>query len=99
MPSYVYRHFDSAGVLLYVGCTNTPEKRKAGHRRQSPWFHKVASIETQTFSSRAEALAAETKAISTENPLFNGQSGCLPELLYTRRPELDVNPQWYTGLS
>lgn len=70
----VYRCFDAAGSLLYVGCTKDFLNRLFQHWTPStrkPWWHRVASITRETFPTMADALAAERHAIQTEHPEMN----------------------------
>ena len=71
--TYLYRHWDKCGTLLYLGISNCVAARTACHRSRSPWSSKISRTEIEEFQSRQEALAAETKAIATEAPLFNLQ--------------------------
>ena len=67
----LYRHYDKDGQLLYVGISNVFTERTKTHRRVREWFLCVERINLQHFHSRAEAEAAETKAIREEKPLYN----------------------------
>lgn len=67
----LYRHFDRAGVLLYVGQSVSALTRTSTHRSQSDWFRDVATITIQRFQSRPELDAAEIAAIKTERPIHN----------------------------
>lgn len=67
----LYRHFDEAGALLYVGISIRPAVRLYEHDRDSHWFHLVRRIELEHFQTIAEASAAERAAIQTEQPRFN----------------------------
>lgn len=69
----LYRHFDSAGVLLYVGISLGPVNRLQQHKRRSGWFSQIARVDVEWFDSRAAALKAEATAIFQENPLHNIQ--------------------------
>lgn len=71
----LYRYFDSEGRLLYVGITGDNTKRQSQHRRNSFWFGEISSATYEHFSTRQEALDAETKAIQTEKPKHNQQGG------------------------
>lgn len=70
--SKLYRHYDEAGVLLYVGVSLNALNRLSQHK-ESHWFHDIASVKIEGLPSREDALAAETKAIQAENPLYNIQ--------------------------
>lgn len=67
---YLYRHFDSAGRLLYIGIANSPKRRMYGHAL-APWFKQVTRSTFQRLRNRAEAALAEVEAIRTEQPLWN----------------------------
>lgn len=67
----LYRHFDTDGVLLYVGISLSVGTRTSAHRRAAPWFRDVARIEVQHFTSRADCALAERVAIDREKPLHN----------------------------
>lgn len=72
---HLYRHFDEAGKLLYVGISVHAVSRLANHKQVSPWIWSVARVEIQTFPTRQEAEAAEREAIRDERPLFNSTHG------------------------
>ena len=67
----LYRYFDKAGVLLYVGISFSTVARAAQHRGTSHWWHAVDKVTVQRFDSRENALHAERKAIIDEKPLHN----------------------------
>lgn len=66
----LYRHYNSAGTLLYVGISISTLNRLSQHAI-SPWCDDIARVDIQYFESRAAALGAEQEAIKTECPLFN----------------------------
>ncbi len=68
---YLYRHFDEAGTLLYVGISLNALARLAQHRSVSPWFVKIANMTIERFETRREVEEAERKAIRDEKPLHN----------------------------
>lgn len=77
-PAVVYRLYDDAGELLYVGCSVTPFSRlreHASHGRSHVWWADVASVTLEHFKSRPEAILAERKAIAAEAPKYNVYSG------------------------
>lgn len=67
----VYRFFNAAGELLYVGVASNLASRKSSHRSASKWFGEVATTTEQWFDNRSEALAAEVAAIKKERPRHN----------------------------
>jgi predicted GIY-YIG superfamily endonuclease len=67
----LYRFYDVAGKLLYVGITSNPRLRFAQHRKLKPWWNDIATREIVHYRSRAELAAAEIKAIKKERPLYN----------------------------
>lgn len=67
----VYRFFDRAGHLLYVGSTiNWPARRRA-HQKKAPWWSEVAEEHAQRCADMVSACAAEALAIQTEHPRCN----------------------------
>lgn len=70
-PHVVYRHFDTAGRLIYVGCTNSIKQRTDQHRKSSWWFPQVARTRVLLFPNRDYALWKEREAIGAENPRWN----------------------------
>lgn len=69
--THLYRHFDAAHNLLYVGVTCDTEARKAAHKTSSHWFSDVDTIEFVEFSDRESALNAEIIAIIQDRPKWN----------------------------
>lgn len=70
-PHYVYRCYDAAGDLLYVGCTYNPVARREQHEKRSPWFADVATTRLTVFPTRKYGLAKEAEAILAERPKVN----------------------------
>lgn len=71
-PTALYRHFDGTGVLLYVGISNDVAIRTKGHvGNGADWTRYVVESRAEWFPDRETAKAAETKAIQTEDPIFN----------------------------
>lgn len=67
----LYRLFDKAGDLLYVGITNDPEVRWSYHARQKAWWPEVHRRAVEWKATRVEAEAAEAEAIGREAPRWN----------------------------
>lgn len=70
LPTYVYRFYDDAGRLLYVGITNDIKRRYKEHL-QKPWARDIEVRLHVLMPTRAEALAVEAAAIKFEQPLYN----------------------------
>ncbi len=67
----LYRMFDEADHLLYVGVTRHLSRRKSKHKKFKRWYGDVARIKCEPFTSRIDAEDAELKAIQTESPRYN----------------------------
>lgn len=67
----LYRHFDAAGELLYVGISLCAIGRLAQHRMDKQWYQDIARVEVEWLPDRDTALAAEKLAIQTERPRYN----------------------------
>lgn len=70
----LYRLFDAAGTLLYVGIANNPVGRWYAHSSSSDgrnWWPDVATLTIEWFATRAEAVAAESVAMHDEHPRYN----------------------------
>lgn len=66
----LYRFFDRAGQLLYIGITVNPPARFRDHQNKT-WWHLVTTIALETHATQASLLEAEQRAIVAERPLFN----------------------------
>jgi hypothetical protein len=70
----LYRHFDDASLLLYVGITdNLGDRTNSGHARTSDWVQFADHAEAEWHDSREQASAAEQAAVREERPVFNRQ--------------------------
>jgi predicted GIY-YIG superfamily endonuclease len=67
MTHYVYRIY-SGDDLLYVGCSNNPERRVKQHRLEKAWQEPITAVLTESYPTLAEAETAERVAIKTEDP-------------------------------
>ena len=68
----LYRMYDGAGRLLYVGISRDPDVRWEQHQYwSSSWQGSVARSVVEWHASRTLALSAEEEAIQTERPIYN----------------------------
>ena len=93
IPTVVYRIFNSADVLLYVGCTDNLKRRMDHHAKRQRWWDEVSRIETEWHPSRTEAECAEDQAIAEERPLYN-IAGLDPQLRVTWPNAPATFPDW-----
>lgn len=70
-PHFLYRWWGPNDRLLYVGITNDLERRTGEHAAEKPWIAEAVGATVETFPSRSAALAAEERAIFSENPVYN----------------------------
>lgn len=70
-PTAVYRLYDTAGELLYVGIGVEPMDRLDQHRRSKRWWHEVARHEIAWYASRLLAGAEECRAVAFDKPKYN----------------------------
>lgn len=71
LEAELYRHFDAAGRLLYVGVSLSTTVRLMAHMARADWADQIATITVERFYSRTAALHAERTAIKAEKPLHN----------------------------
>lgn len=67
---HLYRMYDSADVLLYVGISANVYTRIPQHHAR-PWWDLVSRIDVQRLPDRRAAALAELEAIRTEHPIYN----------------------------
>ena len=74
-PIAVYRFYNTAGHLLYVGQTGEFSKREGRHHLTQPWEHEIDRSKTtlECVWGRQNARAREKHLIRTERPLHNVQ--------------------------
>ncbi|MFC5802775.1 GIY-YIG nuclease family protein [Streptomyces formicae] len=69
----LYRFYDDAGELLYVGISGDPELRQAQHSKDKSWWPEVMDASIEWFNNRDVALDREASAIRREKPKYNVQ--------------------------
>ena len=89
-PAVVYRIFDAAGVLLYIGRTMRLGLRLSEHRKAQPWWPEVANIDLALFDDADDAKREERRAILAEHPRHNKER--LPVAATSRAPLLVWTP-------
>jgi hypothetical protein len=67
----VYRCFDAAPALIYIGSAEKWLTREGNHRAHTPWWPEVADVQVTRYRSIFEARVAETAAIEAERPKYN----------------------------
>lgn len=83
-PAALYRHFDAAGALLYVGIALDPVSRLSAHRRKSKWADEITTVTVEYFPTWREAERAERAAIAAERPLHNVEHADREWVRYSR---------------
>jgi hypothetical protein len=71
LPHMVYRLFDKAGTLLYVGCSHRVFSRLEAHISKQPWRYDLATVQVTWFDNWPLAAAAEQEIINAEKPKYN----------------------------
>lgn len=70
-PFTLYRIFDVAGALLWVGQTTRPFERMREHSGDKLWVREMYNTRHEFFPDRDTLLIAEALAIRTEHPKYN----------------------------
>lgn len=70
MSTGVYRFYDEAELLLYVGVTQGLPKRLQEHR-WTEWHRSIRHVTVEWFDDKYEGLVAEQMAIIKEKPKHN----------------------------
>lgn len=74
----VYRLYDQADRLLYVGVASIPESRWRDHSSDKAWWPDVARKTVNWHPTYAGALTEEAHAILAEEPIHNVRRDCKP---------------------
>lgn len=72
-PTSVYRYYDPAGILLYVGITSRGTARNREHNATKDWWPFVTRQEVEHYPTRDEAAHREVALIRAHRPPFNRQ--------------------------
>lgn len=67
----IYRLYDKAGALLYIGATGGLATRLRRHKRHPFWGYDIASHTYERYADMRTASEAEALAIRTEHPMHN----------------------------
>jgi hypothetical protein len=78
-PVALYRWYDAAGRLLYVGITEDLTTRTASHGRKSSWSAFAVRRTVVRYPDRKSAETMERYVIRDERPLFNHVHNDTPE--------------------
>lgn len=81
----LYRFYDDAGQLLYVGITNDPGRRMSQHAEQKRWWPEVRGVSIEWYDDREGVAAAERRAVAIERPRHNKQLRQMIKLPESRR--------------
>lgn len=68
----LYRLYEAAGTLLYIGISHDPDARFEQHAKLKDWWPLVVRRDVTWFDDRPTAAAAEADAIRSEDPEHNG---------------------------
>lgn len=72
-PTSVYRYYDAADMLIYVGITRQGMGRNVQHNGKAEWWPYVTRQEVEHCATRGEAMAREKELIRCFRPPFNKQ--------------------------
>lgn len=75
----LYRWWDEADLLLYIGISDELSGRTGSHIKGSSWMEFAARSTIARYPTRPEAKEAEIVAIKREGPIFNKQHNDTPE--------------------
>lgn len=89
MKTALYRQYNEAGELLYVGISLNYANRLRDHYKGSAWFTDVETITLEWHDTRDEALKAERNAIIEEKPTCNKQHNSQDGIFEHIEPEFN----------
>lgn len=70
-PTALYRFYDNADRLLYVGITHDIEQRWTSHARNQPWWLDVSRKTVDWHPNRSVAERLEDEALRRDKPLYD----------------------------
>jgi predicted DNA-binding protein (UPF0251 family) len=71
MPTYLYRCFDPASVLLFAGITDDLDDALDHHSLEDYWWSDVTRITRTEFATFELAIWAKWAVVTTCDPLYN----------------------------
>lgn len=71
MSQTLYRFYDRAGALLYIGIARHGLQRWQQHQATKLWWDQVAMATVKHYATRPEVVEAERTAIAAEHPRYN----------------------------
>jgi hypothetical protein len=92
LPHALYRMFDAAGALLYVGCSARLCGRLAHHGASQPWHAEISKITVEWIENELLGRQREAAVILNERPRYNrlqlspNSIGTKEQKLVGRRP-------------
>lgn len=86
----LYKYYDDAGILIYIGITSRGIARNIEHNTSKDWWPYVSTQEVEHFPDRPTALKRERELIHLLRPPFNKEHNpdhqeLVDEYLETRR--------------
>jgi excinuclease UvrABC nuclease subunit len=69
--SAVYRIYNAANELIYIGMSYEPATRVNVQRREQKWGHEIARYEADWFPDRVASRDAEERLIKELQPRYN----------------------------
>jgi len=88
----LYRLYDDADRLLYVGISRNPDVRWGQHSISKAWWSDVAHRTVEWHDTRIDAETAERNAIRAERPQHNVLGAPIKGFHDTPRPSLQDYP-------
>lgn len=106
-PTMLYRLYCADGHLLYIGITDSWERRRAQHASEKPWWGEVAHEFVMPIDGRREAEHAERAAIRAERPAYNivhvnlrdQEWSCRECTVVDNPPDICASCAWHAGFS